>query len=98
MRHLTRYLQLHPMQPLIDATPNKKLALAVVIPCLQEPDMLSLVGQLQACTLPDAAVEILIVVNHPADAPESVREANAETLAQLRQWPTATPKFQVHAI
>jgi len=98
MRHLNRYLQLHPMQPVIDAQPNKNLALAIVIPCLQEPDTLSLVEHLQACTLPDAAVEILIVVNQPADAHESVREANAETLAQLRQWPAATPKFQVHAI
>jgi len=98
MRHLTRYLQLHPMQPVIDAPPSKNLALAVVVPCLQEPDLLGLVEHLQGRTLPDAAVEILIVVNHPADAPGSVREANAETLAQLRQWLAATPEFQIHAI
>jgi len=38
------------------------------------------------------------VVNHAADVPEAVRHANAETLAQLRQWQAATPKFQLHAI
>jgi len=98
MRHLTRYLALHPARPLIDSPPNDDLVLTVVIPCLQEPGIIELVEHLQARTLPDAAVEILIVVNHAADVPEAVRHANAETLAQLRQWQAATPKFQMHAM
>jgi len=100
MRHLDRYLQLQALQAAVTSPPHQDLSLSVVIPCLNESGLLPLLDQLQAGSMTDKAVEILVVINHPLDAPEAAKQKNINTLNDLKQWQAnhGTPCFQVHAI
>ncbi len=100
MRHLNRYLQLQKLRPLIAAAPSPDLSLCIVIPCLNETELPMLIGQLHGQILPDTAVEILIVINHADNAPDTIKTANEETLKTIKHWRAdhTDPNFQVHAI
>ncbi len=92
------------MQPRIAKTPHPRLALSIVIPCLDEPNLSLLLKQLHDQTLgqtmPDTAVEILVIVNHSEHASAAIRAANAKTIEQLRQWQTqhSSSTFQLYPI
>jgi len=100
MRHLNRYLGLQQTVPLIDEPAEVNLALTTVIPCMHEPAMLELLDHLRSRDMPDAAVEIIVVINHPCDAPDAVRQSNARTLDQITVWQRKHnhPIFKVHVI
>ncbi|RMD99475.1 MAG: glycosyltransferase, partial [Bacteroidetes bacterium] len=98
MRHLNRYLRLTKPQPAIAAAPSPGLRLCVVIPCLNEPELPTLIERLHGQTLPDAAVEILIVINHADNAADAIKAANAETLRSIEDLRARHDALQVHAI
>ncbi|EAU54122.1 glycosyltransferase [Mariprofundus ferrooxydans] len=100
MRHLNRYLALQQPTPLIGVTPAAGLGLITVIPCMHEPGILELLDHLRSRDMPDAAVEIILVINHPDDASDEIRQSNARALDQIQLWQQAhnTPALQVHAI
>jgi hypothetical protein len=84
---IRRYLkrsQLYPFQ--VSAEPSLDLGLVVVIPCFDEPDILSAICSLEACARPDCDVEILIVVNAPERAERPALENNARVMSQISEW------------
>lgn len=60
----------------------------VVIPCYNEPDIVTTLDSLAACYPPVAPVSVLIVVNDGADSPEEAVEQNNSTLSSLAKWQT----------
>lgn len=70
----------------IAAPPPAGLGLVVVIPCYDEPDLVGTLESLRQCRRPDCGVEVIVVVNGPADAPDEVRAHNLATLESARAW------------
>lgn len=69
--------------------PHPRLALAVVIPCHDEPDILGTLDSLRACAPPACAVEVHVVVNGSAEDSAEVRARNLRTAAEVRSWAEA---------
>ncbi len=80
--------------------PHPDLGLIVVIPCFNETAILECLDSLSVCQRPLAAVEVIVAVNSPIQAPPCVLAQNEQTLGQIRQWQQAHPdaRFRVHAL
>ncbi len=100
MRHLRRYLDLQQAEAAIASPPAPTLGLTVVIPCLQEPAMIELLEHLHICEMPDSAIEVIIVINHPSDASDEMRAANLTTLDGISVWKQKheSAAFRVHPL
>ncbi len=73
----------------IDTTPNHNLGMVLVIPCFNEPNVLSSLLSLLHAQLPKVAVEVIIVVNNAENAPEEIRKNNQTTYEALQTWAEA---------
>lgn len=70
----------------IQAPAPAGLALIVVIPCFNEPNLTAALDSLCQCDPPKSGFEIIVVVNSPAGAPNWVLEQNCNTLEKARAW------------
>ncbi|GAB4397148.1 MAG: hypothetical protein OHK0053_12970 [Microscillaceae bacterium] len=78
--------------------PNTRLV--VVIPCHDEPDLLTTLASLYKADPTLYPVEVITVINHARQAPEAVRQGNLATLKAARQWQAehVHPKRRFHFI
>ena len=53
---------------LIKEAPAENTGIIVVVPAYDEPDITDLLDSLALCQEPDCKVEVIIIVNAPADA------------------------------
>src|SRR5688500_16951623 len=76
------------------------LSLVVVIPCFNEPNLLSSLESLRRSERPTAAHEVIVVVNSSTGADASVVNQNEKTLREARVWieGQTEPKLTVHLI
>lgn len=66
---------------------SKKCAsIYVVIPCYNEPDILSTLDSLADCDPPDAEVSVLIVINDAENAPKEAVVQNILTSDTILEW------------
>jgi hypothetical protein len=72
--------------PQLQRAPNQDLGLVVVIPCHNEPELLGSLDALWACTRPECAVEVIVVINSAEDCAVEVRERNEFALRQANAW------------
>lgn len=81
------YLQKHSsFQPSIRENPVDDLKQIIVIPCYNEPGIIKSLRSLKSCAKPLYAVEVLIVVNFPANASEKIRDLNYSVYRYLVTW------------
>ncbi len=75
-------------RPAIARPPSAALAMAVVIPCKDEPDLRGVLASLAACdsSAADGDVEVLVVVNGSDADPPAVRARNAASAAEARAF------------
>ena len=73
------------------------LSLSVVIPCFNEPNLITTLESLRRCDPPKSVFEIIVVVNAPAEAPLSVLAQNRKTLEAACAW-IRDAGFPVHLI
>ena len=66
--------------------PEKQGPIFVVIPCYNEPDLLTTLNSLADCIPPDENVLVLIVVNDAAEASEEAVAQNILTLELIGEW------------
>jgi len=66
--------QFYPFSVTEEASP--RLGLVVVIPCFDEPDVGVVLESLAACDAPGCDVEVLVVINAPADAGPDILARN----------------------
>lgn len=92
-----RYIADHAVDlpPWVDLPPpDPQLRICVVIPAYDELHNIGdVVGALDVDDLPPQAVEILVCVNQPADAPGDVAEANRQTVQWLRGFEAFCPLY-----
>ncbi len=73
--------------------PVKRASIFVVIPCYNEPDILTTLNSLAECYPPKAEVSVLIVINDAEDAPEEAVLQNKSTSNCIVQWQSQHPQL-----
>jgi hypothetical protein len=84
----------------IDDPPHPDLGIVIVVPCFNEPDLVATLESLWMAERPDCALEVIVVVNSPEDAPEHVLERNRISIEEARAWMTGRcdRRFRVQLI
>lgn len=75
----------------IDEAPDVKTGIIVVIPAYNEPGITSVLNSLAGCIEPECKVEVIIVVNAPANAPEEHLSINRKTILHIDSWKKENP-------
>ena len=60
--------------------------LVVVIPCHDEPDLLTTLDSLWRCRLPPCGVEVVVVINGSESDPPAVQAQNQQTCVAASAW------------
>ncbi|MDX1409325.1 MAG: glycosyltransferase family 2 protein, partial [Saprospiraceae bacterium] len=69
--------------PLIEQPPDPGLGMCIVIPVCDEPDLVHTLESLASCLRPTGLVEVLVVVNHGASAPDRIKASNRHLVAEV---------------
>lgn len=83
MKHWQKYIQKHPVYDKYALPVNFNYGIVVVIPCYDEPNVLSTLESLQQCTPSTHPVAVVVVVNSGETAQESVILRNRNTYNEL---------------
>ena len=80
--------------------PGKDTAYFVVIPCFNEPDILTTLNSLLDCNPPKSIVSVLLVVNDAGNSPSEAIAQNILTLESVGNWKIQHPDsfFKVQCI
>ncbi|MEQ9425229.1 MAG: family 2 glycosyl transferase [Cyclobacteriaceae bacterium] len=89
--YLTRYA--YPVK-FISEPPPKDLGIIITIPCFNEPNLILTLDSLKECSLPNCAVEIIVVINEAKNAPENVRRQNQHSQRDGQAWCQANNAHQ----
>lgn len=71
---------------LIAHPPHPALGIVVVIPCRDEPDVLTTLASLAGCRAPGVAVEVLLVWNASENDHDALRRRHARARARVDAW------------
>lgn len=93
--NLTIYTHPHLYKGLIDIPPDKKLNIIVVIPCYNEPDVISVLNSLSQCVPTNCAVEVIVVINSAKNSEKEILQVNHETLDVAGKWIAHNKKEQL---
>lgn len=76
------------------------LSMVVVIPCLNEPEIIRTLESVWACELVDSHFEVIVAVNDSEISSQDVKDFNHETHQQLLVWKKANdrPNMVLHPI
>lgn len=90
----------HNFEPRIKSLPWGNNLITVVIPCFNEPDIITSLESLWKCERPGCGVEIIIVLNYPENADEQIVRFHLKTWEQLELWISlhVEEDFKYHAI
>lgn len=92
MHIFKQYIEKQNTNPLINFTKHQiNASLFVVIPCYNEPDIISTVDSLSNCDPPNSKAAVIIVVNSSEDSPQSALLQNLSTLSATEQWKRNNP-------
>ncbi len=98
-RTVNPYLKKYGFQsPKIETIPYDNLGIAVVIPCHNEPDILTTLASLKSCEKPQADYLIIVVVNQSEVTNGSVSKRNLETISEIERWKVSNPDFKLEII
>ncbi len=87
MRPQSRYLERYAWSgPQIADPVPADLEQVVVIPCFNEPDLISSLESLLRCHPTTTPTEVIVVLNQPEQCSRPIREAKARTLQTFNQW------------
>lgn len=72
--------------PFIGDVAPQSLGMAVMIPCLNEPEIGRTLESLWNCRQPESNCEVMVVVNDSEKSSPDVKQFNAETFGKLLDW------------
>ncbi|WP_109829793.1 glycosyltransferase [Reichenbachiella versicolor] len=73
--------------------------MVIVIPCHNEPDLISSLNSLENCHKPEGQVKVIVVINAGEHSSEKVKMRNQETLFEAKKWQYETSrKYTYHFI
>ena len=82
-----RYIQNNIVYPpFINRESLPSLSMVVVIPCLNEPEIIRTLESLWACQRVDSYCEVIVAVNDSEGSSEEVKNFNLATYTQLLEW------------
>ena len=82
-----RYIQNNIVYPpFIKEVVSPSLSMIVMIPCLNEPEIIRTLESVWACEPVDSYCEVLVIVNDSESSPEPVKAINRKTFTQLLEW------------
>jgi len=96
-----RYIQNNVVYPaFIPEDVSSSLALIVMIPCLNEPEILRTLESLWNCEPVESFCEVIVVVNNSESSSAEVKQFNLETFRQLIVWgeKNSRPNLILHPI
>ncbi len=70
----------------IKESPSSELGIIVVIPCYNEPDIITTLSALANCDLPQSKVEVILVVNSSEVESEEIRNKNLQSIQDFDCW------------
>ena len=81
------YFGKHLFKPIrLGERPSDDVSLVVVIPCHNEPDILSTLDSLNNCEPARGSVEVIIVINSSEDASLETKSQNEKTFREIVSW------------
>jgi len=84
---MTNYLEKHSFcPPQISELPHPNVGIIVVIPCFDEPDLITSLQSLWNCDRPKCFVEVIVVINASENSVQEVIERNEKTFAEASEW------------
>jgi hypothetical protein len=87
MGFASTYLRERALFPeIIKEAPERQTGIIIVVPAYNEPEICKLLDSLALCSEPDCKVEVIFVVNAPADASHESIENNKITLRKIESW------------
>jgi hypothetical protein len=88
MQNFRRYIeQQKNINPSVDVEKhNIDASIFIVIPCCNEPDVLTTINSLSECFPPKSKAAVLIVVNSSEEASPEILYQNLKTLADIALW------------
>ena len=87
MGFASTYLEERALFPeIIKEAPDKQTGIIVVVPAYNEPGISKLLDSLALCSKPECKVEVIMVVNAPADAAKESIENNKITIKNIESW------------
>jgi len=98
---VNRYIEKQALFPeFISDQPDIDLFNVIVIPCFNEPDILTTLDSLKNCLKPTAGVEVLIVINASEDSKDETLSQNKKSSEAIHHFKLVNTKlfFKVHVI
>lgn len=80
------YLKKQNRKRIIEEAPVAGLGLIVIIPCLREPAILETLKSLAECEPTKQKTEVIVLINHPEDESDAVKQFNTKTHAEIVKW------------
>jgi cellulose synthase/poly-beta-1,6-N-acetylglucosamine synthase-like glycosyltransferase len=74
------------LPPVFKNTLAEDVGLVITIPAYAEEDLLVSLQSLKSCDLPSVGVEVVVIINHPIQAEEFLKEANKRISEKAQQW------------
>jgi len=86
--------------PFISEPPQPSLAVIVMIPCLNEPEIIRTLESLWNCSPNESTCEVIVTINNSELSPYRVKDFNRQTLRKLIEWKAQNdrPKLALHPI
>jgi glycosyltransferase involved in cell wall biosynthesis len=72
--------------PFIQEPPAPSLSVVVMIPCLNEPEILQTLESLWNCSPTESAYEVIVVVNNSESSTAEIKDFNRKMLQNLFDW------------
>jgi hypothetical protein len=92
MHIFSRYIEQQNKNSALDIElPEIQASVFIVIPCFNEPDIISTINSLSKCNIPKSKVAVLIVVNSSEDSPSDAISQNLITLSNIKRWKRKNP-------
>jgi glycosyltransferase involved in cell wall biosynthesis len=73
--------------------PEINTGIIIVVPAYNEPGITTMLDSLGKCTPPSCGVEVIIVINAPADSPPEHLEQNRSASEAVHAWNSSNPCF-----
>ena len=82
-----RYIQKNVCYPaFIESEVSPSLSMIVMIPCLNEPEIIRTLESLWQCNPIKSVCEVIVAVNNSEDCSSAVRNFNQDTFVRLQAW------------
>lgn len=82
----TEYLVKNNRIRVISNDPDQDCGIIVVIPCYNEPEILQTLHSVKNCLTPDKNAEVIVVINHPENEQQEIKNENNRTFIEIRKW------------